>query len=60
MDALVEELRDIRRVVEAGVAVHIEGIARILNWQQFYAGLMKVHDMLEDGADKWIGDDERL
>jgi hypothetical protein len=56
-DALVERLRDIRRVVEAGVAVHIEGEQPLLNWQQFYAWAHGRYSMLEDGADKWIGDD---
>lgn len=56
-DTLVEELRDIRRVVEAGIAVHIEGKLPIQNWQQFYAWAHGRYHMLEDGADKWIGDD---
>ena len=56
-DTLVEELRDIRRVVEAGIAVQIEGQQPIQNWQQFYAWAHGRYHMLEDGADKWIGDD---
>ena len=56
-DALVEKLRDIRRVVEAGIAVHIEGEAPLQNWQQFYTWAHGRYYMLEEGADKWIGDD---
>jgi hypothetical protein len=56
-EALVEQIRDIRRVVEAGITVHIEGEQSIQNWQQFYAWAHGRYHMLEDGADKWIGDD---
>lgn len=56
-DTLVEELRDIRRVVEAGITVRIEGEQPIQDWQQFYAWAHGRYYMLEDGADKWIGDD---
>ena len=56
-DILVEELRDIRRVVEAGITIHVEGEQPIQNWQQFYAWAHGRYHMLEDGADKWIGDD---
>ena len=56
-DTLVEELRDIRRVIEAGITVHIEGEQPIQNWQQFYAWAHGRYYMLEDGANKWIGDD---
>lgn len=56
-DTLVEELRAIRRAVEAGVVVQIEGEQPLQNWQQFYAWAHGRYHMLEDGADKWIGDD---
>jgi hypothetical protein len=54
---LVEELRAIRRAVEAGVVVHIEGEQPMLNWQHFYQWAHGRYHMLEDGYDKWIGDD---
>lgn len=54
---LVEELREIRRAVEAGVAVNIQGEKPILSWQTFYDWAHGRYHMLEDGYDKWIGDD---
>jgi hypothetical protein len=55
--SLVEELREIRRAVEAGVAVQVEGEQPMLTWQDFYQWAHGRYHMLEDGADKWIGDD---
>ena len=56
---LVEELRKIRRLVEAGVKVKIEGTQTVLNtWQSFYAWAHGRYHMLEDGYDSWIGDDD--
>jgi len=55
--ALVEELREIRRAVEAGVVIKIEGERAILSWQNFYDWAHGRYHMLEDGYDKWIGDD---
>ncbi len=54
---LVEELRRIRRAVEAGVVVTIDGGPQILNWQDFYSWAHGRYHMLEEGQDKWIGDD---
>ena len=55
---LVEELRDIRRLVEAGVSVRIEGTETVLNtWANFYDWAHGRYHVLEDGSDKWIGDD---
>ena len=54
---LVEELREIRRAVEAGVVVNIQGEQPILSWQNFYCWAHGRYHMLEDGYDKWIGDD---
>jgi hypothetical protein len=54
---LVEELREIRRAVEAGVMVNIEGEKSILSWHNFYSWAHGRYHMLEDGYDKWIGDD---
>jgi hypothetical protein len=56
--SLVEELRKIRRLVEAGVVVRIEGTQTVLTtWQGFYAWAHGRYHMLEDGYDHWIGDD---
>ena len=54
---LVEELREIRRAVEAGVVVNVEGEKSIINWQNFYSWAHGRYHALEDGYDKWIGDD---
>jgi hypothetical protein len=54
---LVEELREIRRAVEAGVAVKVEGAQTMRTWQGFYDWAHGRYHMLEDGYDRWIGDD---
>ncbi len=55
---LVEELRKIRRLVEAGVAVKIEETkTALVTWQDFYTWAHGRYHMLEDGYDRWIGDD---
>ena len=55
---LVEELRMIRRSIESGVTVKIEGTETTLTtWTEFYDWAHGRYHMLEDGADKWIGDD---
>jgi hypothetical protein len=56
-DTLVEELRELRRAVEAGVAVTVESGGLLLSWQDFYQWAHGRYHMLEDGADRWIGDD---
>jgi heme oxygenase len=55
--ALVEELRQIRRVIEAGHVVQVEGEATLRTWQSFYTWAHGRYHMLEDGCDAWIGDD---
>jgi hypothetical protein len=56
--ALVEALRDIRRRVEAGVTVRIEGTETVLTeWGNFYEWAHGRYHALEDGYDRWIGDD---
>ena len=56
--ALVEALRDIRRRVEAGVTVRIEGTGTTLtDWSGFYEWAHGRYHALEDGYDRWIGDD---
>ena len=53
---LVESLREIRRAVEAGVVVTIAG-ETLKSWSDFYTWAHGRYHVLEDGADKWIGDD---
>ncbi len=56
---LVEELREIRRLIEAGVNVRIEGTQTVLNtWASFYDWAHGRYHKLEEGADHWIGDDD--
>ena len=55
--ALVEELRQIRRLVEAGTVVQVEGGATLRTWSEFYNWAHGRYHMLEDGCDPWIGDD---
>lgn len=55
---LVEKLRDIRRAVEAGAVVEIEGAQTLRTWEEFYAWAHGRYHMLEDGWDHWIGDDK--
>jgi len=54
---LVEELREIRRTVEAGTVVQVEGFGALRTWQEFYNWAHGRYHMLEDGCDPWIGDD---
>lgn len=53
---LVEGLREIRRTLEAGVAVEIDG-RKLNSWGSFYDWAHGRYHMLEDGYDSWIGDD---
>ena len=51
--------REIRRAVEAGVVVKVEGTQTVLKtWQSFYDWAHGRYHMLEDGYDSWIGDDD--
>ncbi len=54
---LVEELREIRRMVEAGIVVEVDG-KTLESWQGFYTWAHGRYHMLEDGYDSWIGDDK--
>ncbi len=59
---LVEELREIRRAVEAGVIVTVEGVTvegniTLNSFAAFYSWAHGRYHMLEDGYDRWIGDD---
>ena len=54
---LVALLREIRRAVEAGVVVTIEGGPVLRSWQGFYEWAHGRYHMLEDGYDSWIGHD---
>lgn len=53
---LVEELREIRRAVEAGVEVTVGG-QTLADWESFYSWAHGRYRALEDGYDSWIGDD---
>jgi hypothetical protein len=54
---LVEELREIRRAVQAGVVVQVEGGPKIQSGEGFYRWAHGRYHMLEESADKWILDD---
>ena len=57
--SLVEELRGIRRLVEAGVKIKIEGTEITLDtWSNFYEWAHGRYHALEDGYDSWIGNDD--
>ena len=56
---LVERLRQIRRLVESGISVKIEGSETVLTtWQDFYSWAHGRYHKLEEGSDQWIGHDE--
>ena len=55
-DELVADLRELRRVVEAGVVVEVEG-RELRTWNDFYTWAHGRFSGLEDGSDAWIGDD---
>lgn len=54
---LVYALREIRRAVEAGVVVRVEG-KTLRDFSSFYTWAHGRYHALEDGYDSWIGDDE--
>lgn len=54
--AVVEGLREIRRAVEAGVVVHVDG-ETLNSFGSFYTWANGRYHALEDGYDSWIGDD---
>ena len=54
---LVDALREIRRAVEAGVVVHVEG-ATLKTFQSFYNWAHgRYHALEDDVGTSWIGDD---
>lgn len=55
---LVDELRELRRAVEAGAVLKVEGEPPIHDWQTFYSWAHGRYYKLEEGCDKWIGHDE--
>ncbi len=55
---LVEALRTVRRTIESGVTVQVEGGPALRTWEEFYAWAHGRYHMLEDGYDHWIGDDQ--
>lgn len=53
----MEGLRDIRRAIEAGVIIDVDGkelksVGAFLTWS------LKRYHLLEEMSDKWIGDDK--
>jgi hypothetical protein len=54
--SLVAGLRSIRRAVESGVVVDVEG-RKLDSWNDFYTWAHERYRSLEDGHDAWIGDD---
>ncbi len=56
-NALVIGLREIRRAIEAGVAIAIEDGPTLRSWQAFYSWAHARYPGLEEGCDHWIGDD---
>lgn len=55
---LVHSLRAIRRQVEAGVEVTVEGYPMPLRtWNDFYTWAHGRYHALEEGSDEWIGND---
>jgi len=54
---LVEELREIRRAVEANVMIEVEG-RKLENFDDFISWAHGRYHALEDGYDSWYGDDD--
>jgi hypothetical protein len=55
--ALVDELRALPRAVEAGVRIQVENGPALHTWPAFYDWAHGRYHMLEDGYDRWLGDD---
>lgn len=55
--SLVADLRQIRRLVEAGIVVTVDD-QRLTSFGSFYNWAHGRYHMLEDGYDSWIGDDQ--
>ena len=53
---LVEDLREVRRAVEAGVVIHVED-KKLNSFESFYSWAHGRYHALEEGADEWIGMD---
>lgn len=53
---VVEALREIRRAVEAGVVIEVDG-KTLKSWNEWYTWAHGRYHLLEEGSDKWIGDD---
>lgn len=56
-DRLVEELRDLRRLIEKGTVVRLPDGQMLRTWNAFYTWAHGRYHALEDGCDAWIGDD---
>jgi len=57
-DILVGELRELRRAAEAGVCLKFADGRTIRTWGEFYSWAHGRYHMLEDGCDRWIGNDD--
>jgi len=55
--SLVADLRELRRAVELGVVVKVEGTT-LTSFNSFYSWAHGRYHALEDGYDSWIGDDD--
>jgi hypothetical protein len=53
---VVESLREIRRAIEAGVVIEVDG-KTLKTWNDWYSWAHSRYYMLEESSDKWIGDD---
>jgi hypothetical protein len=54
---LVEELRELRRLIEKATVVRLPDGQTLRTWNQFYTWAHRRYHALEDGCDAWIGDD---
>ena len=53
---VVEALREMRRAIEAGVVIQVDG-KTLKSWNEWYTWAHSRYYLLEEGSDKWIGDD---
>lgn len=53
---VVEALREIRRAIEAGVEIEVDG-KTLKTWNEWYSWAHSRYHLLEESSDRWIGDD---
>jgi hypothetical protein len=56
---VVESLREMRRAVEAGVTIEVDG-KELKSWNSWYTWAHARYHLLEEGSDEWIGDDQGI